>query len=212
MRKVILSLPVLVSALFYSQCTVVGKDVVSVNELQNYTVENDNAQCAECFQWSVSGANSKIEGDVKGKLIQLKNLTPGKTQLTATVLSKNGSIQCSKNIEIKPAEIITEKNANVATTTAPEVKKDCNIQVRDIKELKSSENLVEFYPIPPNSNFKYYWTANYESGSQKESTEIVPQFPYSKGDGILSLKLKIVSDKCINTSSKTYDSNFWKFY
>lgn len=211
MRKIILSLPVFASALFYSQCTIVGKDVVTANEVENYTLENDNAQCAECFQWSVAG-NSKLEGDLKKKTIQLKNLTPGKTQLTATVLSKNGSIQCSKNIEIKPAEIAADKNTNVATTTAPETKKDCNIQVRDIKELKSSENLVDFYPIPPNSNFKYYWTATYESGSQKESTEIVPQFPYSKGDGILSLKLKIVSDKCINTSSKTYDSNFWKFY
>ena len=182
MRKIILSLPVLVSALFYSQCTIVGKDVVSVNGVENYTVENDNAQCAECFQWSVAGVNSQILGDLKGKLIQLKNLTPGKTQLTATVLSKNGSIQCSKNIEIKPAEVVAvaDKNVNIAATTAAtETKKDCNIQVRDIKELKSSENLVDFYPIPPNSNFKYYWTVNYQSGVQKESTDIVPQFPYS---------------------------------
>lgn len=71
---------------------------------------------------------------------------------------------------------------------------------------------MSYFPDTTNNEIKYIWTAIYENGDQKESKEKVPQFSYTKENGIQVLKLEAISNKCIKKYSKTYDTTFWKFF
>ena len=89
---------------------------------------------------------------------------------------------------------------------------DCDITVNSFRDVKYAEGIVTFFPSEIQNNYGYTWTVIYATGEQKTSTEKIPQFPYTKENSITTVKVKILSNKCMKDLSKTYDSTFWKFF
>lgn len=114
-------------------------------------------------------------------------------------------MQCSKNIDIMDGNV-------AAPFTQEPTKSKCDIEVSNYKEVKVSERIVSFFPNVTNDAYKYSWTATYSNGETMSSTEKVPQFPYSKENGLTRVNVKVTSSKCMRDFSKTYDANFWKFF
>lgn len=204
MKKIILAVLLMTSASAFSQCNILGKSSIGVSEPEIYAIENTPAQCKECHLWVNVGGNSTIESDNKLNSIKLKGKAGGREILSLTMLTPSGIIQCSKNIEILDATKIAKSE--------PKAPNDCDIDVNDFKEVKYSEGVVSFFPSKTANEYKYTWVATYFNGEKSESNEKVPQFPYTKANGIEKINLKIVSKKCIRNSSKTYDSNYWFFF
>ncbi len=189
----------------FSQCVIKGNASMKVNETQTYTVENDIAQCNDCHLWTNIGGNTSLEGDVKGKTIKLKANSGGRTVLSLAMLSPQGMVQCSKNIDVSDSSPVPAETPKIVSNP------NCDIDFNDYKEVKYSDGVVSFLSNIDN-NFKYEWTAIYMNGEQKTSNEKVPQFNYTKENGIATLKVKIVSSKCMKNFSKAYEAAFWKVF
>jgi hypothetical protein len=188
----------------YSQCNIVGKDSFSINDTETYTIENDNAQCSECHLWAVIGRNAQIDGDFRKNSVKIKPIAIGRTVLSLSVLSSEGFSQCSKNIDI------SADNASSTNSASNYNSVNCDITTTDFKEVKYGQGTVSFFPIPPNNDYKYTWTAIYFGGTQQESSEKVPLFPYNTDGGISTLKVKIMSSKCIRSMTRNYDPTYWE--
>ncbi len=204
MKKSLLLISFLSFATVFSQCIITGNSTIKANDTETYTVENGTAQCTDCHLWTNIGGNTSIESDVKQKTIKLKANAGGSTILSVMMLSPKGVVQCSKNIDVSEYSI---------PATIPKVvsNPNCDIEFNDYKEVKISEGIVTFVSNT-NNNFKYEWAAIYMNGEQKTSHEKVPQFNYTKENGIATLKVKITSSKCMKNFSKAYEEAFWKIF
>lgn len=205
MKKLYLITTTLFSGLIYSQCTIVGNSTINITETETYQIENDNAQCTDCHLWVTIGGNAQLEGDFRKNSIRLKPTAPGRTVLSLAILTSQGLSQCSKNIDIvdgNQTSPIAQAERNI----------NCDIAINSFREVKYSENIVTFFPSDINNEYKYTWTVSYSTGEQKTSTEKIPQFPYMKENEITSVKVKIVSSKCMKDLGKSYDNNYWKFF
>ena len=209
MKKIIFISLLSFSIAGFSQCNITGKNTVYIGTAETFEIENDNAQCTDCHLWSTTGDNLQIQGDFRKKSVTIQPVTDGRTTLSLAVLTSQGLIQCSKNIDVIRT---SSEESQAGNNTVQQKNIDCDIDVYDYKEVRYSDGIVGIFPIPSNNNFNYKWTAVYQNGEEKTSTEKVPQFPYSKENGIAVLKLMTTSNKCIKNSSKTYDVNFWKFF
>ncbi len=207
MKRISFASCLLLGFLAYSQCTITGKNTLATGSTEVFGIENDNAQCTDCHLWTTDSKNIQIESDFRKNTISVKSLSEGKSVLSLSVLTSQGLVQCSKNIEV-----VSNSANNIVTGNTPQKETDCDINIYDYKETKYSEGIVGVFPIPSTSTYQYTWTAVYRNGDEKKSTEKVPQFPYSKENGITTIKLQAVSSKCIKNSSKTYEANFWKYF
>ena len=203
MKKFIIAATVMLSSAAFAQCNINGKSTIKVNETETYVLENDDAQCTDCHLWVAIGGNSELEGDTKKGSVKLKSTSGGRTVISLSVLTPKGLSQCSKNIDI-----ITD-NTTILNT---QKNIDCDININGFKEVKYSEGIVTFFPSSTQNEYKYNWTAIYKNGEQKTSLEKIPQFNYSKQNGIITMKVRIVSSKCMKDMSKTYDDTYWKFF
>lgn len=84
----------------YSQCTINGSSQLSAGTTETYSVENDVAQCRDCHLWENSGSIASMQGNVKKGAVRLRGNSAGKMTLNLTMLSPQGVVQCSKNIEV----------------------------------------------------------------------------------------------------------------
>ncbi len=200
--------------LLHAQCTINGKSTINLNTEEIYSVANETAQCKDCHLWVGVGSSASISGDNRQSSVKLKANTVGRQVLSVAILTQQGLMQCSKNIDIIDNKIAASNNNNngVTTTLDPVQKPDCNIKISDFKEVKYSENVVSFFPLGDDNQYRYIWTAIYMDGREITSKEKVPQFPFTKTDGIKTVKLQMISDKCLKSLSKTYDNNYWEFF
>ncbi len=220
MKKVLLLGGVLLFNFTFSQCNILGKSTINPNQTETYSVEVDNAQCNDCHLWSTIGSNLEIDGEFRKNNVKIKSINSGKAVLSLSLLTSQGLIICNKNLtigangqseqiqNIENQKTVSDNISSNSTSTNP----DCNINITNYKEVKFAEGIVSYFPDTTNNDIKYIWTAIYQNGDQKESREKVPQFTYSKENGIQTLKLEAISNKCIKKYSKNYDITFWKFF
>ena len=207
MNKLFLSLSLLGSTIVFGQCNIQGKSTIIPNEVSSYSVENDIAQCSDCHLWTTVGSNSQIEGDFKKNTVNIKPLSGGRTVLSLSMLSPQGLVQCSKNIDI------IDGNANITSAPSQTSEKvNCDITVNNYKEVKYDTGVVTFFPNNTQNNYKYTWKVSYANGQTRESNDKIPQFIYSDEMNITKVNVKVVSLNCMKEFSKTYDHNYWKFF
>ena len=206
MKKLILLMTLMIYSSSFSQCVIKGNPTMKVSDAETYTVENDIAQCKDCHLWVNIGGNTELQGDVKQNTVKLKGTSGGRTVLSLVMLSPQGVVQCSKNIDVLDGAMIDTNKTAVSTSS------NCDIDFTDYKEAKTSDGIVAFLPDGKENNYKYDWTVTYENGDQKTSKEKTPQFSFAKDNGIKTATVKITSARCIRNFTKTYEANFWKFY
>lgn len=206
MKKNTLLFGLFASAIVSAQCNISGKSSISVLSEETYTVANELAQCKDCHLWVTVGGNTTIASDNRQNSVKIKANSGGREVLSLSVLTPQGLMQCSKNIDI------VDGNGALPVVSETAKSKNCDIQANNYKEVKYAEGIVSFFPNVTNDTFRYHWTANYFNGDTMSSTEKVPQFPYTKENGITKVVVKINSSKCLKEFSKTYDGNFWKFF
>ncbi len=200
----------------FAQCTITGKSTIKVLDEETYSVQSGLAQCKECHLWISVGENTQILGDNKLNSVKIKAISGGRQVLSLALLTPQGFVQCSKNIDIldsSEAGILKNNTPeSPAPLAAPAQSPKCDIEVNNYKEVKYSENIVTFFPNVTNADYRYEWTANYANGDAMQSSEKVPQFPFTKEKSITTVKLKITSQKCVREFSKTYDASYWKWF
>lgn len=210
MKKIILLSFLFFGFLLHAQCTITGKSTISLLSEEIYSVANEIAQCKDCHLWTESGTSSGIFGDNRQSSVKFRANSAGRQVLSVSILTQKGLVQCSKNIDIVENNPASENG--VVTIADPEQKVECNIKTKDLKEVKYAENIVSFFPLGDDISLKYTWTATYFDGREIVSKEKVPQFPFSKTDGIKTIKLQMISDNCMKILSKSYDSNYWEYF
>lgn len=210
MKKLVLVATFFISIFAFSQCTITGKSAIKVLEEETYSVDKEMAQCKDCHLWVSVGGNATISGDNRQNAVKIKANSGGRQVLSASILTPQGLLQCSKNIDILDTSEVGIAKNNVSTNDIPKLP-NCDVQVNNFKEVKYAENIVSFFPNVTDGDYKYQWTVNYANGDQMISTEKVPQFPYTKENGISTVKVKVTSTKCIKEFTKTYELSFWKF-
>lgn len=208
MKKIASLFALFLFIISFSQCNISGKSSIKISEEETYSVPNEIAQCKECHLWISVGSNTAISTDNKLNFIKLKPNSAGRLILSATVLTSQGILQCSKNIDVLDN---TKQSDNLDKATLTTIN-NCDIQINNYKEVKYAENIVSFFPNETNNDFRYEWIVNYANGESMKSNEKIPQFPFTKENGIATVKLKISSKVCLREFSKTYDANYWKFF
>ena len=125
MKKFLFLLSFLSFTNAFSQCNIKGNATIKVLETETYTVENDIAQCKDCHLWVNIGGNSELQGDVKQNAVKLKGTSGGRTVLSLVMLSPQGVVQCSKNIDVVDGAIIDTNKTAVSTSS------NCDIDFTD---------------------------------------------------------------------------------
>ena len=207
MKKIITIGCILVAFSVSAQCNITGKSSITVLSEETYSIGSEAAQCKECHLWVTVGGNTTILGDSRQNAVKIKANSWGREVISLSVLTSQGLMQCSKNIDV-----VDSNGAIPVVAEAPKTTKNCDIDVDNYKEVKYADNIVSFFPNVTNDGFKYSWTVTYFNGETMSSTEKVPQFPFKKENGINKVTVKINSSKCLKEFSKTYDGNYWKFF
>ncbi|MPT31665.1 hypothetical protein [Epilithonimonas hungarica] len=184
----------------YAQCTISGSNILKLNETTSFTVDT-KGQCEECYLWKSSNdKNVTFEGSLKTNKINLTPKDVGKNNISVSILTDKGPVECGKTVEV------VENKPGVAQN-------NCGINIDDFKEVKVSESVISFFPNENRiSDYLYKWTVTYANGEIQESTEKIPQFFFSEINYITLVKLKITSKSpiCSLSVSKKYEQNFWK--
>lgn len=183
----------------YAQCNITGSKTIAPNETTTFTVDV-KAQCEECYFWKSSNEQSfKIDGNNKLSKVSLTGKGFGKTNISVSILTDQGPVQCEKSIEL------TDLKQSLAEN-------NCGIKVDDFKEVKVNETTISFFPNSNSGDYLYKWNVTYANGENQESDEKIPQFFYSDINYITLVKLKVSSKSpiCSMTLSKKYEQNFWK--
>ena len=201
----------------FGQCTIDGVTSATVGEEVTLTVSGAEAQCKECHLWVAVGNTAVISGDARLKTVKIASIKPGRQVISLAMLTPQGLAQCSKNIDVlEQTAGVANSSAPLSTTNvpppAPPVAKPCDINVNNYKEVKYEAGVVSFFPLDTQGDWKYKWTVTYNDGETSKSYEKVPQFNYSAAKPINTVKLQVVSQKCMKEFTKRYDSNFWLYF
>lgn len=206
-KKLLMTLSLATGLYATAQCTISGKSTINVLSEETYSVSAEAAQCKDCHLWVNVGGNTSILGDHKQNSVKLKAKSGGREVISLSVLTPQGFMQCSKNIDIVDANgTLPVQNTEPAKTS------NCDVEANNYKEVKYADQIVSFFPNVMSDSYRYSWTVLYFNGSTMSSTEKVPQFPFTKDNGINKVTVKIHSSKCMKEFSKTYDGNYWKFF
>lgn len=206
-NKILFTFALIASTTAFAQCNITGNSTINKGTEEFYTVPTELAQCKDCHLWVISGGNAQFTGDHRQNTVKIKGNADGRIVLSLAILTPQGLSQCSKNIDISTS------SANTALVSTEEsAKKNCDVETNNLKEVKNGEGIVSFFPNAVNDSYKYNYTATYHNGETMSSTEKIPQFPFTKDNGITKISVKINSSKCIREFSKTYDANYWKFF
>ncbi|MBW8359828.1 MAG: hypothetical protein K0M63_08535 [Weeksellaceae bacterium] len=201
------------SVFAFSQCSINGKSSIRVLDEEVYSIAGDLAQCKDCHLWVNIGGNAYTVGDNRQNTVKIKATSGGREVISLAVLSPQGLVQCSKNIDIlDSAQTSAAAPETSEMAPAANIAVKCDIEVKGYKEVKYAEGTVSFFPDITKNDYKYEWNTSYATGETMQSTEKVPQFPYTKEKSITKVRLKIVSQKCVREYTKTYDASYWKFF
>ena len=206
MKKLTLFSLLFFGILLNAQCNIAGSSTIKINSEETYSIANEIAQCKDCHNWQTVGTFATISGDNRQNSLKLKGNSVGKQVLTLSVITAEGVLQCSKNIEI------VEHDPSTTERGEPNEKMNCGIKVNDFKEVKYSESMVAFFPLDTNDDYRYTWTATYFDGKELTSKEKVPQFPFSKTDALKNVKVQIIANSCIRKLSRNYDPAYWQYF
>jgi hypothetical protein len=213
MTKILILLSMLLSGFTFSQCSINGKSSIRVPDEEAYSIAVDVAQCKDCHLWVNIGDNASITGDNRQNAVKIKAISVGREVISLAVLTSQGLVQCSKNIDILDSEQNSAAVPEILETSPAEnTAVKCDIEVKGYKEVKYAEGTVTFFPEITKNDYKYEWNTRYATGETLQSTEKVPQFPYTKEKSITKVRLKIVSQKCVREYTKTYEASYWKFF
>lgn len=210
MKNFLFFITIFLCTIANAQCNINGKSTVEIQSEETYSIANEIAQCKDCHLWVGVGSNANFVGDNRQNTIKIKANNAGRQVISLSVLTSQGLIQCSKNIDIIDGKAKTKDSS--ITTLDPVQKIDCNVKISDFKEVKYSENIVSFFPIGEDVQLKFIWTATYFDGREVISKDKIPQFPFTKTDGIKSVKLQMISDKCLKSLSRIYENKYWEFF
>ena len=187
----------------FAQCNIIGKTNIHINELVEFTTDSE-AQCENCYQWKTTGNNIVMMGEGKQKKLQVKGSGQGQATLSLTVLTSNGTTLCNKTIEVNSPENV----APIDNSTS-----NCDIDIKDFKEAKVSDSIIGFFPNITENSYNYSWSIEYFNGNSQTSEEKVPQFQYNKDNmRFKTVKVKVISKKCLRELTKNYDESFWNFF
>jgi hypothetical protein len=205
MKKTILLVMACTINWFQAQCTITGAETLSLNQEATYKVEAV-AQCPDCYHWSIlNNGEVNLVSESKSNSIRLKTLKPGKVKIGLTALTKNGMLQCDKEIQVIESDVEPQ---NLSTKT----NLNCDIDVKDFKEFKYDAGQIIFIPLDTEKPNKYNWTAVYKNLEEKLSNKIAPVFSTSVDNPIVEIKATVISPYCTKKISKTYTDGFWKYF
>lgn len=199
MKKILILAAGFLATVSYGQCTVSGSNSLKLNDIATFSIDA-KAQCDDCYLWKSSDENNlKIEGNNKTSQISVKAAGLGKSTVSVSVLTKDGSLQCEKIIDVVDPKQTADANS-------------CGIRIDDFKEVKVTESIISFFPNENASDYTYRWTVTYANGDIQESTEKIPQFFFSEINYLSTVKLKITSKMpiCSITLTKKFEQNYWK--
>ena len=203
MKKILSLFSVLLMTSAFAQCNINGNSEIRVGTTSTYSVQNDIAQCRDCHLWENNGGVASLQGNVKRNSVRLTGNSVGKMTLNFAMLSPQGIVQCSKNIEVVDS---SGRRSDFSSTNSST---NCNSDFTDYAEKKNTDGMVTFVPSTNRTDYKYEWTATYSNGDSKTSTSSTPNFSYSKENGISSVTVRITSPNCISNFSKTYNATYW---
>ena len=205
MKKNLSLLLIGIAATAFSQCKIVGPSTISVNENTKFNIEKDNAQCAECYQWTIKGKENFIENDNHANFVYVNPQKAGKLTLSLTTLTNKGSESCTKQVNVIEANKDEPSHQRVSTET-----KDCPINTMTYKEVKYEAGKLVLIPEQDSNDISYRWTAIYKDASKMESKDKIPQFRYSIENPIDKINLIMSTNNCTKISVRTYQEDFWK--
>lgn len=215
MKKNLVLLFIFCSIFSFAQCSITGKTSLRVGEEDILGFTGQQAQCSECHLWiGLGNGNKALKSDKKLKTVKFLADSPGRYVVSLNVLTENGFMQCAKNIDVLMGETAANTGSTINVSSAPEIQTatPCDIEIGNFKEVKYDAGIVSFFPESSTVEYKYNWTVTYLKGEQAKSFEKVPQFPYGAANPIKSVKLQIVSNRCLKEFTKTYDTNYWTFF
>ncbi len=194
---------VLIASWGFSQCEITGNSSINVGEKNAYSINQDAAQCKECYRWTLD-SKAMIVSDNRLNSIEINPINTGNATLSVQYLSHDGHVvKCSKDLHISLTE----------TANASEKAKngECDIDVTNYETRKISNDRLGFFSNS-SKDFSYTWEVTYKNGQKQTSTDNAPQFNYSKENPIISVSVTIASKSCYKKFTKTYDDNFWRFF
>lgn len=212
MKKLITVISIFAGVYSFAQCNISGKSTIKVLDEETYSVPTELAQCKDCHLWVGVGGNISLVGDNRQNTVKIKANSGGRQVISLAALTPQGLVQCSKNIDIVDGNGALPVTSVTPTSSETPKTGNCDIEVNNYKEVKYADQIVSFFPNVTSDSYKYNWTVTYQNGDSVSSTEKVPQFPFTKENGISRVKVKINSTKCVREFSKTYDSNYWRFF
>ncbi|WP_300669315.1 hypothetical protein [Soonwooa sp.] len=205
MKNILSLLFINVTIAAFAQCHISGPSTISVNENTKFSIEKDNAQCAECYQWSIKGKENFIENDNRANFVYVNPQKAGKLTLSLTTLTNKGTETCSKQVNVTEANKDEPSYQHVSTET-----KDCIINTMTYKEYKYEDGKLVLIPEQDSNDISYRWTAIFKNGSKVESKDKIAQFRYSIENPIDKINLIMSTNNCTKISVRTYQEDFWK--
>ncbi|MGV4414415.1 hypothetical protein [Chryseobacterium sp. T1] len=200
MKKITQILVLTISIQLFSQCNIIEVKPVKASETTTFRVEKNNAQCPDCYQWTLLSNSAKIEGNNTKNSVKIKTFSDGNSTLSLLVLTSNGIEECNKTIEAL-TEITEENHLNE--------EENCDIPSMKFSEVKYDNGKVLVLPDSQNINFKYNWMVTYNDDTRTESKDRISQFYYDKERLIDKIQLTISTRKCVKINNKTYSTDFW---
>lgn len=200
MKKITQILVLTISIQLFSQCNIIEVKPVKASETTTFRVEKNNAQCPDCYQWTLLSNSAKIEGNNTKNSVKIKTFSDGNSTLSLLVLTPNGIEECNKTIEAL-TEITEENHLNE--------EENCDIPSMKFSEVKYDNGKVLVLPDSQNTNFKYNWMVTYNDDTRTESKDRISQFYYDKERLIDKIQLTISTRKCVKINNKTYSTDFW---
>lgn len=203
MKNVIVLVLMCILQSTHAQCFITGNSTLFVGQETNYVVD-EIAQCKDCYQWTIGNGEEVIFTSVKNvNNIQLKGMKVGRVNLSLSMFTHHGLVQCSKSIDV------IDKNTPLGTssTSAPI---NCDVDVSDFKELRYSDTQIIFVPNLSQKKIAYQWLATYQSGAEQQVDDKSPVLECTSANPIVEVKLRINSTVCTRKFSKTYPESFWK--
>ncbi len=190
--------------LAHSQCNIIGQNTIHVNAKKSFKVEKENAQCDDCYQWTVKGKDNLIESDNRKSLVDIIAKKEENFTLNLRVFTSSGIEQCSRYVKVETVPTAVD---NAASTLADS---DCEISSMNYTEVKYGEGKVVLIPEQDNPNFSYRWSTIYKDGNKANSKDKIAQFNYNSSNPIDKINLIMSTSKCTKLSVRTYKEEFWQ--
>ncbi|SKB95029.1 hypothetical protein SAMN05660477_02033 [Soonwooa buanensis] len=205
MKKNLSLLLINTTIIVFAQCKIIGPSKIMVNEKVKFNIENENGQCQDCHQWSLSPNIGLIESDARKNFVDITPTKQGRAELTLSVMTTSGVEKCKKPINVIVAKANTEvRNQEIIGDTT------CDIPNLNYTEVKYTAGKLILVPEQNAPDFSYTWTTTFKNGTNAESKDKNPQFVYAEDNPIEKIQLVLSSRKCTKLSIRTYQEDFWK--